>query len=265
MRIQIIKTIVKALLPRPLLRMCQYWSIKDITSIKEFMFEQNLRLMIYQKLFIIMKLYEISFTVECPHTQEEILSFIRAILSIPRETEGCIVEAGSYKGGSTAKFSIADKIANRQLKVFDSFEGIPWNDEQPKFIWGGNATFHEGSWCGKIEEVRRNIRRFGRLEVSQLIKGWFEDTMPKFSEPIVAIYLDVDLASSTRTCLKYLYPLLVPGGVLYSQDGHLLDVVNVFDDDKFWNNEVGYPKPYIEGLGKKKLIKIVKPISFETN
>jgi len=87
--------------------------------------------------------------------------------------------------------------------------------------------------------------------------------MPKFSKSIVAIYLDVDLASSTRTCLKYLYPLLVPGGVLYSQDGHLPLVIDVFKDDEFWKKEVSYPKPHIEGLGKKKLIKIVKPINFE--
>jgi hypothetical protein len=51
-----------------------------------------------------------------------------------------------------------------------------------------------------------------------------------------------------RTCLKYLYPLLQPGGVLYSQDGHLPLVCDLFDGDKFWEQEVGVRKPAIEGL-----------------
>jgi hypothetical protein len=82
--------------------------------------------------------------------------------------------------------------------------------------------------------------------------------MPKFNEPVAAAYLDVDLAASTRTCLKYLYPLLEKGGSLYSQDGHLPLVISVFDDADFWLNEVGFEKPPIYGLGEKKLIKIVR-------
>ena len=71
-------------------------------------------------------------------------------------------------------------------------------------------------------------------------------------------YLDVDLASSTKTCLKYLYPLVIPGGIIYSQDGDFPLVIEVFNDDRFWENEVGCKKPDIEGLGKKKLLKIIK-------
>ena len=82
--------------------------------------------------------------------------------------------------------------------------------------------------------------------------------MPKFQQPISVIYLDVDLASSTRTCLRHLYPLLEPGGVIFSQDGHLPLVIDALNDDNFWLNEVGCKKPDILGLGKSKLIKIIK-------
>ena len=40
-----------------------------------------------------------------------------AILSIPKDKDGCIVEAGSYKGGSTAKFSLFAKLANREILI----------------------------------------------------------------------------------------------------------------------------------------------------
>jgi O-methyltransferase len=75
---------------------------------------------------------------------------------------------------------------------------------------------------------------------------------------VVAAYLDVDLAASTRECLKYLYPLLRVGGVLISQDGHLPLVIQVLDDDVFWSREVGCAKPAMPGLGRQKLIRIVK-------
>jgi len=178
---------------------------------------------------------------------------------VPPDTEGCKVEAGACKDGSTAKFSIATRLANRELVAFDSFEGIPEHDEpHDKNIFGGAPSF-EGNYRGALEEVKANVARYGQIDVCSFVQGWFEETMPSFSRPIAAIYLDVDLAASTRTCLKYLYPLLVPGGALYSQDGHLPLVIDVFSSNTFWHHEVGLAQPHIEGLGIRKLIWATKP------
>ena len=176
---------------------------------------------------------------------------------LPRSVRGCVVQAGCYKGGSAAKFSRGAKLAHRQLVLFDSFEGIPPNVEDHRSTSHGE-NFEAESYKGALEEVRANIARYGDLEVCRFVKGWFNDTLPGFKEPVAAIYLDVDLVSSTRVCLKYLYPLLQPGGVLYSQDGHLPLVCRLLDDDQFWEREVGVRKPTIEGLRVSKLIKVVK-------
>lgn len=96
----------------------------------------------------------------------------------------------------------------------------------------------------------------GRASNHQKPEGF--SRLPDFHESVSAIYLDVDLASPTRTCLKYLYPLLEPGGALFSQDGHLPLVIDVFHDDEFRVNEVGCAKPKVFGIGRPKLIKIVK-------
>ncbi len=146
------------------------------------------------------------------------------------------------------------------MRFSSTFEGIPENQE---LISEGKPHHPPGSLVGTIDEVKSNIKQFGRLEVCEFIKGWFDNTMPNFNKPILVANLDVDLALSTRTCLKYLYPLLVPGGVLYSHDGHLPPVIDVYDDNEFWQEEVGCPKPYIEGLRKRKLLKIVKPIKVQ--
>ncbi|MBV8808749.1 MAG: class I SAM-dependent methyltransferase [Acidobacteriaceae bacterium] len=199
--------------------------------------------------------------IECAHTHAEMDRLIRAILAIPVSTEGCIIEAGCFKGGSTAKLSLAAKIAGRKLIVFDSFSGIPSNQEEHGTdIFGRRAGFREGNYVGRLEEVRDNVSRFGEVDCCEFVEGWFEDTMPAFQRPVALAFIDVDLASSTRTCLQYLYPLLVPGGSIFSHDGHLPLCIQAIDDDEFWTKTVGYSKPQMPDLGKKKLLQITKPI-----
>ena len=204
----------------------------------------------------------ISKNVNCPHNLSHILTFVIAILRLPLEIDGCIVEAGCYKGGSTAKLSLVAKLLRRPLVVFDSFEGLPENSEEhDRTIWGNRIKdyFKPKEFCGSLDEVTANIEKYGEISVCQFEKGWFDDTLPRFTEKVCAVYLDVDLASSTRTCLKYLYPKIVPGGVLVSQDGDFPLVIEVFDDNDFWLKDIGCAKPQIEGLRESKMITIVKP------
>lgn len=191
----------------------------------------------FQRVRLIRKIVRINNNVDCPHVPAEILSFIKAVMAIPISYQGCIVEAGVFKGGSSAKFSLAAKYVNRELVLFDSFQGLPDNLEPHEQSILGHSIkgwFEKGAFSGGLEEVRRNIEKYGEIEVCNFIEGWFDNTMPLFSKKIAAAYLDVDLASSTKTCLKYLYPLIIPAGVLYSQDGDFPLVIKVFDDDEFW-------------------------------
>jgi len=208
---------------------------------------------------LVRRLFAVSLAVDSPHTQRQMLEMIETIAAIPRTVPGVIVEAGCYKGGSTAKLSLAAHRAGRLLVVCDSFEGIPDNTEQhPDKLLGEQIEFNRGDYQGSLQEVMANVDRLGHLASCRFVRGWLEDTLPDLQEPVAVAFIDVDLASSTRTCLKYLYPRLQPGGVLFSHDGHLSLVVDVFNDEQFWLKEVGCPKPEIEGLGTKQLIRIVK-------
>lgn len=239
--------------------MKNYTVLKEIEAIAQFLSFSTSTLSFHRKLKIIGDFLKISNYVDCPHTQVEIIAFVRAILSLDSSIPGCIVEAGCYKGGSTAKFSIPSHIINRSLIVFDSFKGLPSHQEShKKNIFGKSVTFSPGEYKGSISEVRKNVERFGEIRACKFIEGWFDNTMPEFKEPIAAIYLDVDLVKSTSTCLKYLYPLLQNGGYLYSQDGHLPLVIELFNDESFWREEVKAPKPTIHGLGTSKLIFLQK-------
>lgn len=254
------KTLLRSHLPRPVyegLRLVKKPS--DMASTMRFLRNSNLGLPLRHRLDMVWRMFSTTFCVDCPHTQEEILAFIEVILRLPAATPGAVVEAGCYKGGSTAKFSFAAWLAHRKLIVFDSFEGIPRHEERhSQNIFGGEAEFAPGSYAGSLNEVKRNVARFGTVEVCTFVKGWFENTLPSFREPVAAAYLDVDLASSTRTCIKHLYPLIIPGGVLLSHDGHLPLVLDVFRDDAFWESEVGCPRPVVAGIGSSKLLMIEK-------
>jgi O-methyltransferase len=185
-------------------------------------------------------------------------------MSLPPTVEGCIVEAGTYKGGGAAKLSIIAKLLGRRLIIFDSFEGLPQNEEKhDKSILGHSIQdwFKQGNFLGTLDEVRHTVETYGEIRVCTFKEGWFENTMPIFKEKICALYVDCDLAASTKTTLKWLYPLVVPGGIVFSQDGDFPLVIDVFNDDEFWQTQVGCQKPHITGLGLKKLISIEKPLN----
>lgn len=241
-----------------------------INIYSQFIFKQNPYVSPIERTLLILRFFYIHIRVECRHSNFEIIQIAQSILDNPT-IEGVIVEAGSYKGGATAKLSLIAQVTGRKLLVFDSFEGLPENDDfyniysKRKYTYNPYVkrtkygyVFSKGQYTSPLKEVKRNIRQYGAPGVCVYHKGWFEETMKDIHIPIAALFLDVDLASSTKTCLKYLYPLLEKRGVLYSHDGHLGRVVDVYKDRSFWKKEVGVKRPVIRGLGRSRLLKIVK-------
>jgi O-methyltransferase len=190
------------------------------------------------------------------HTQAEMLRVADRILRLAGRPGLTVVEAGSGKGGGTAKLSLVTRLAGGRLLVFDSFRGIPPNHERHRNLGGRPVEFRPGAFRGRLPSVRRTVARFGAPEVCEFRKGWFADTMPALDGPVDVALLDVDLLSSTRTCLTHLVPRLRPGGAVFTQDGHLDAVVALLGDARFWREDVGVEPPSIAGLGRQKLLEI---------
>ncbi len=191
---------------------------------------------------------------KCAHTHAEITAVARAILDTPGTAPGVVVEAGCFKGGSTAKLSVAAHMAGRRLVVFDSFEGLPEVVAPEE-----RGSFYAGAYAGALDEVRGNVRQYGEIGACEFVKGWFNETLPIFSTPVVVAFVDVDLRDSLQTCLERLYPLLTPGGSIFSHDGHLPKCVDLMSHPELWAGP-GVPAPRTYGLGKKKLVRIQKPL-----
>lgn len=230
------------------------------TLVEHFLRDSSIRASIEEKQAFIEQHYLITKALISPHSTQDIITFASEILSLPSTRPGCIIEAGCYKGSSTAKFSIAAGLARRQLVVFDSFQGLPAHTEEHGMsIEGREVIFQEGDFSGSLEEVRNNVAFYGNVDACTFVPGWFEETMKNCPSPVAAAYLDVDLLLSTRQCLTAIYPRLAPGGSIYSQDGHLPLILGLLEDRYFWEKELESTFPFLEGIRKGKLVKITKP------
>lgn len=212
----------------------------------------------HDRVWFVKECYAISYYVDCPHTENELITIARAILNV--DAPGVIVEAGAFHGGSTAKLSLIARMANRPFHVFDSFEGMPENaEEHGKSIYGREHHFPKGSHAVGLNEVRGNVERFGDPSRVAFHKGFFADTMPHFHEAVAVACVNVDLVQSTKDCLRYLYPLTSSGGVIFSQDAHFPWIIDLLNDNAFWEKEIGIKKPTLEKLGASKLVAIPHP------
>ncbi len=99
--------------------------------------------------------------------------------------EGLFLEFGVYNGDT---INIIADIVETKVHGFDSFKGLPEDWEMCK---AGHF-----SRDGKLPQVRDNV---------VLHAGWFDKTLPKFTEqhkePLAFLHVDSDLYSSARTIL----------------------------------------------------------------
>lgn len=147
------------------------------------------------------------------------------------DTPGCIVECGVFKGVSLLTFTKMVEIfcpgdTLKRVIGFDTFEGFPGLVEEDgpplpqrdKVPGGFNANSFYPVLQQIVDITQRDsmIPRFKRVE---LCKGDVRDTIPAYVENnpglrISLLHLDMDLYEPTLTALKYLYPLVVSGGVV---------------------------------------------------
>jgi O-methyltransferase len=140
-----------------------------------------------------------------------------------RQTPGCVVECGVWRGGMIA--GIADVLGpQRDYFLFDSFEGLPAAreiDGASALAWQGNLESQKyRNNCTASEEEAGAAMKRSRAASYSLIKGWFNETVPAFNppSPIAVLRLDGDWYDSTRVCLENLVPQVADGGVIIIDD-----------------------------------------------
>jgi len=204
----------------------------------------------WKKLWIALRMVANRLRVPTASNFVEHLIMATEILKVPKSLAGVVVECGCYKGGSTANLSFVCAATGRRLVVFDSFRGLPEPRPQDALhIVLERHEIHryaEGCWSGSLEEVRENVARCGELAVCEFRPGYFEQTLPDFTERVVFVFADADLRDSVKTCIQYLWPLLEDNSRIYTHEAQHQEVVQLFFDASIWN---GQKPPGLVGAG----------------
>lgn len=180
------------------------------------------------------------------------VTLAKEIFSIPSAIEGDIVECGCFKGASTAALSVVCELVKRRLVACDSFQGLPDDNlqrhEAPHF--GIYGYYRKGMFCGRIEEVRKNISDYGRIELCEFVEGYYSESLQKsLKRPVAFAFLDVDLAASTYDCIRAIWPVLVNGGKIFTDDAGDMACVKPFFDDAWWRQTFACEAPGFTGSG----------------
>jgi O-methyltransferase len=167
------------------------------------------------------------------------------LLEMSPDVIGDVVECGTWKGGSAVNLSLICKIVGRKLTIYDSFEGLPAGESEDREA----VHYRQGDYKGTLEEVQRNISRFGSPECCEYVRGYFADTLPKTTTPIVLAFLDVDLEASLATCVRHVWRNLVLGGFIFTDECVGTDYVALFYSERWWTENFATTPPGLIGAG----------------
>ena len=144
-----------------------------------------------------------------------------------KNIEGDVVECGVWKGGMSAGMAFLMKNT-RKYYLFDSFEGLPDAKEidgEKALDWQNDTTSAQYfDNCTADISYAQSIMKKTSVD-HQIIKGWFDDTLPIFVKEyqgkIAILRLDGDWYESTMVALKNLYPKVVDKGIIILDDYHV--------------------------------------------
>lgn len=173
------------------------------------------------------------------------LAMALKILETAPDVPGDLIECGTWKGVSAANLSLVCKIVGRKLWVYDSFEGLPAGEVGDREA----KHYNKGDFCGTLEEVKLNIKRYGAIECCEFVKGWFSDTLPDLDRPVLLAFIDVDLEASLETCVRYIWPNLVDTGYVFIDEFGQTDYCALFYSEKYWQQYFDRTPPGLIGAG----------------
>lgn len=117
---------------------------------------------------------------------------------------GAVAEVGVWKGGSAWHLLEVCREQGRELFLYDTFTGMPFQDPEDNH---GVGDF-QGTSAEKVKEL---------MPDAHVIAGIFPGTLIDMP-PLAFAHVDCDQYRSVRDCILHLGPLMVPGGVMWFDD-----------------------------------------------
>ena len=116
---------------------------------------------------------------------------------------GDMAELGVYCGGTAKLFALL--APERCLHLYDTFEGIPEDDQEP-------AGHKKGEFAADLEDVQNYLS--GENVVFH--PGTFPDTA--VNGQFAFVHVDADTYQSTKAAIEWFWPRMTPGGILAFDD-----------------------------------------------
>ena len=210
----------------------------------------SIRTLSLRNRFMILRSFlRVDWAVEHCHTPFEVAILVRELAQRRARAGECFVEAGCWRGGSTAKISLVCRLLGYQLHVYDSFEGVERVADEPETL------DFAGQYACQLADVRHNVNRYGCLELCEFHKGWFSKTFQRTQSrsPIRGVFIDCDLAKGTHEVLGGVLSLLADDGFVFSQDYHLVPVRRLLASPDTWRS-LGVPAPCITVLDRRLVL-----------
>jgi hypothetical protein len=140
---------------------------------------------------------------------------------------GCFVEFGVYKGGSAWHFARVAEVQGRELYLYDTFRGMPFQGP-----WDSHPVgdFRDTS----LDAVQQAIPS------ARCVPGVFPESLVPMP-PVAFVHVDADQYESIAAAIRVFPPLMVSGGAMVFDDYPVLDsAVRAITE---WNQ----PLTFIEG------------------
>lgn len=154
--------------------------------------------------------------------------------------EGCIAEAGVYRGGCARL--LASIFNDKSVYLFDSFEGMMENDEDKSGLHS-KGNFSDVS----LEEVQQYLKDKPNCK---FFKGWFPKSAEFLSdEKFSFVHVDMDYYQSTKSCIDIFWNRLVLNGVMIFDDYEWMACPGVKKAlDEFFTNRDDFVTERYQGL-----------------
>ena len=163
-------------------------------------------------------------TMQSKHT---LLALKRQIENVvDNSIDGDIYETGTWRAGTSifmvavfrAYAQLTGRLCKRHFYFFDSFEGFKAEGIDTKL----DQKLSSKNYVAPLDIVCKSFEDFGFGEDDHIhfVKGFFEQTVPKFeiTSPIALLRLDGDLYSSTKVVLDHFYRHVAIGGWVVIDD-----------------------------------------------
>jgi O-methyltransferase len=187
---------------------------------------------------------------------EKLFALIEATRFISdHEIPGAIVECGVWRGGSmqaVAYTLLSRGVTDRELHLFDTFEGMPTPSERDRRYDGEPAVTlldrnpkTANIWAiASLDDVEAAMTETGYpAEQVHLHPGLVEGTIPEEAPDRIALLrLDTDWYDSTKHELEHLYDRVPSGGIV------------IFDDYGYWQGARQAVDEFLHSRGEQLLL-----------